>query len=159
MSTDTSKYVFNHTMLRVKDAKKSLDFYTQVLGMKLVHQKDFESSKFTLYFLAYTEEKIPEAKEERSAWVFSRPGMLELTHNWGTENDDSFEGYHNGNKEPRGFGHIAIAVDNVEKACERFDTLNVNFVKRPEDGSMKDIAFITDPDGYWIEIIPSRLSL
>ncbi|ORX93944.1 glyoxalase I, partial [Basidiobolus meristosporus CBS 931.73] len=134
MSTDLSKYVFNHTMIRVKDAKKSLDFYTNVLGMKLVYRKDVESGKFTLYFLAYTNEEIPEAEEERAAWLFSRSGLLELTHNWGTEDDDSFQGYHNGNKEPRGFGHIAVTVDDVDKACERFDSLNVNFVKRLEDG-------------------------
>ncbi|ORX78564.1 glyoxalase I [Basidiobolus meristosporus CBS 931.73] len=159
MSTQPSNYMFNHTSLRVKDPQRSVQFYTQVLGMKLVYKKDFESDQFTLYFLAYTNEELPESPEELSAWVFSRPGVLELTHNWGTEKDDSFKGYHSGNQEPRGYGHIALTVDNVEEACKRLDTLNVNYVKRPEDGKMRDIAFITDPDGYWIELLPHRLIL
>ena len=74
--------------------------------------------------------------------------MLELTHNHGTESDPNFQGYASGNAEPgKGFGHIAIAVDDVEKACERFQKLNVPFKKKPSDGKMKAIAFILDPDG------------
>ncbi|CAO3617910.1 unnamed protein product [Cunninghamella echinulata] len=152
MSTDPSKYVFNHTMIRVKDPKASIKFYEEVLGMKCITKMDNEGGKFTLYFLAYAD-SIPETEEEKKKFVFSRPGILELTHNWGTENDESFS-YASGNKDPgRGFGHIAVLVDNIQAACQRFEELNVNFIKRLTDGKMKNIAFITDPDGYWVEII------
>jgi len=81
--------------------------------------------------------------------------MLELTHNWGTENDDNFS-YHDGNTEPRGFGHIGITVPDVYEASKRFEQLGIEFVKKPDDGKMKGLAFIKDPDGYWIEILSSR---
>jgi lactoylglutathione lyase len=81
------------------------------------------------------------------------PAILELTHNHGTESDPNFEGYASGNTEPgRGFGHIAITVPDIEAACERFESLGVTFKKRLTDGKMKSIAFILDPDGYWIEV-------
>ena len=83
--------------------------------------------------------------------TFGRPAMLELTHNWGTEDDADFS-YHNGNDEPKGFGHIGFAVPDLTSACERFESLGVSFVKRPQDGKMHNIAFIRDPDGYWIEL-------
>ena len=78
--------------------------------------------------------------------------MLELTHNWGTEDDAEFS-HHNGNDDPRGFGHIGISVPDVYAACERFDALGIEFVKRPDEGAMRGLAFIKDPDGYWIEIL------
>ena len=78
---------------------------------------------------------------------------VELTHNWGTESDAEFAGYHNGNSDPRGFGHIGITVPDVYEASARFEKLGVEFVKRPDDGKMKGLAFIKDPDGYWIEIL------
>jgi lactoylglutathione lyase len=109
---------------------------------------------FTLYFMGYPSSSIPTDPAERAKWIFDQTGLLELTHNWGTEADDTAR-YHNGNDEPRGFGHIGISVPDVYKACERFDTLGVDFVKRPDDGSMKGLAFIKDPDGYWIEILSS----
>jgi lactoylglutathione lyase len=75
-------------------------------------------------------------------------GVLELTHNHGTESDASFAGYASGNTDPgRGFGHVAISVDDVDAACARFEELGVRFKKRPSDGKMKYIAFILDPDG------------
>ncbi|KAI8971051.1 lactoylglutathione lyase [Pilobolus umbonatus] len=152
MSTNPSKYVFNHTMIRVKDPKASIQFYTEVLGMKLLTKREFESSKFTLYFLAYVD-TVPQSDEEAAKLAFSIPGVLELTHNWGTESQADFS-YANGNTEPgRGFGHTAILVDNIEKACERFEKLGVKFIKKLTDGSMKNIAFIADPDNYWVEII------
>ncbi|KAF7728332.1 Lactoylglutathione lyase [Apophysomyces ossiformis] len=152
MSTDPSKYVFNHTMIRVKDPQASLKFYQEVLGMKYIHKFDNEGGKFTLYFLAYVD-SVPESEEEKKKLAFGMPGVLELTHNWGTENDPEFS-YASGNKDPgRGFGHIAVLVDDLQKACERFEQLNVNFIKRLQDGKMHNIAFITDPDGYWVEIL------
>lgn len=150
-------FVFNHTMLRVKDPVKSLEFYTGVLGMTLVKERKFPEAKFDLYFLAKLSqeerENLPSGDELR-AWVSRQRAILELTYNYGTENDDNFA-YHNGNSEPRGFGHICFAVPNLAEAVAWFDKNGVEYVKRPEDGSMKDIAFIKDPDGYWIEIIES----
>jgi len=73
---------------------------------------------------------------------------LELTHNHGTESDPDFKGYASGNAEPgRGFGHIAITVDDVDNACTRFEQLGVPFQKKLTDGKMKHVAFILDPDG------------
>ncbi|KAI9276005.1 lactoylglutathione lyase [Sporodiniella umbellata] len=157
MSTDPSQYVFNHTMIRVKDPKASIHFYTEVLGMKLIFSNDFEEAKFTLYFLAYID-SVPESREEQRKLAFGMPGVLELTHNWGTENEADFS-YANGNTNVgRGFGHVAIKVDNIEKACERFESLGVKFVKKLSDGKMKDIAFIADPDNYWIEVVSINTS-
>ncbi|KAI0328353.1 glyoxalase I [Cubamyces sp. BRFM 1775] len=148
-TAETASFKFNHTMIRVKDPQASLKFYTEVLGMDLVAKNEFET--FTLYFLAF-DNGTPTTAENR----FSREGILELTHNHGTESDPSFQGYASGNADPgRGFGHIAITVDDVEAACARFEQLGVRFQKRLTDGKMKHIAFILDPDGYWIEILPN----
>lgn len=147
-------------MLRVKDPQASLKFYTDVLGMDLVAstsspspcrppasnspprtENAFES--FTLYFLAF-DHGAATTPENR----FGREGILELTHNHGTESDPAFAGYASGNADPgRGFGHIAITVDDVDAACARFEQLGVRFQKRLTDGKMKHIAFILDPDG------------
>jgi len=157
-TTETASFKFNHTMIRVKDPKVSLAFYQDILGMDLLSERKF--SDFTLYFLAFNHDGKELTPEEKTATRFSREGVLELTHNHGTESDPDFPGYANGNTEPgRGFGHIAISVDDVEKACERFDKLGVKFKKRPSDGKMRHIAFILDPDGYWIEIVPGELQV
>lgn len=149
----THGYVFNHTMLRVKDIVKSLDFYTRILGFTLVEQRDFPEAQFSLYFLALAPAgSIPEDDQARRLWVKSTPGILELTYNHGTEQDDAFA-YHNGNGEPRGFGHICVSVPDIQVACERFEALQVPFQKRLSDGRMREIAFIKDPDQYWVEII------
>ncbi|XP_057832973.1 lactoylglutathione lyase isoform X3 [Cryptomeria japonica] len=105
------------------------------------------------YFMQQTDiTAIPSDPVDRTVWTFSQKATIELTHNWGTESDPEFKGYHSGNSEPRGFGHIGITVDDTYKACERFAKLGVEFVKKPDDGKMKGLAFIKDPDGYWIEI-------
>ncbi|XP_021935418.1 lactoylglutathione lyase isoform X2 [Zootermopsis nevadensis] len=150
---ETKEFIFQQTMYRIKDPRRSLEFYTKVLGMTLLQKLDFPEMKFSLYFMGYEKaEDIPSDPIAHSEWTFSRKATLELTHNWGTESDPDSE-YHNGNSEPRGFGHIGVAVPDVDKACERFEKLNVEFVKKPNDGKMKGIAFIKDPDGYWIEIL------
>lgn len=154
---ETEGFVLNQTMIRIKDPVRSLDFYQQVLGMALYQRVDFAEMSFSLYFLGYLSnhsgQSLPEDPVARSEFTFQQSALLELTHNWGTENDDSFKGYHDGNTDPRGFGHIGITVPDVDAACERFEQLGVEFVKRPHDGSMKGLAFIKDPDGYWIEIL------
>ena len=152
MSEATQDYVLNQTMLRIKDPVVSIPFYTDVLGMTLIQQLDFPPMKFSLYFLGYLDPAdgpIPEEPVERAKWTFSRKALLELTHNWGTENEPDFQ-HHDGNSDPRGFGHIGVSVPDVYQACERFDTLGVDYVKRPDDGNMKGLAFIKDPDGYLI---------
>lgn len=155
---ETRGFVFNHTMLRVKDPAAALDFYSRVLGMRLLRKLDFPEMKFSLYFLAHLDDgsKVPEQAAERNAFVFGQRGVLELTHNWGTENDPEFR-YHDGNAQPQGFGHICISVPDLDAAIRWFDQNQVTYVKRPEQGKMRDVAFIKDVDGYWIEIVePAR---
>lgn len=150
--SSTEDFIMQQTMMRVKDPKKSLQFYSQVLGMRLLHHCHFPSMNFSLYFMGYADVKdIPAEKADRGEWAFKQPGTIELTHNWGSESDDTK--YHNGNDKPQGFGHIGIAVPDVYAACERFDKYNVEYVKKPDGGKMKGLAFIKDPDGYWIEIL------
>ena len=151
---ETAGFVFNHTMLRVKDANASLKFYTEVLGFRLIDQRDFPEAEFSLFFLALLPDnvEIPADAAERRVWMASMPGVLELTHNHGTELQDG-PVYHDGNSDPRGFGHICVSVPDLQGACARFDQLQVPYQKRLTDGRMRNIAFIKDPDGYWVEII------
>ncbi|MDP2224945.1 lactoylglutathione lyase [Nitrosomonas sp.] len=125
---------FLHTMLRVGNLEKSLTFYTQVLGMKLLRRKDYPDGKFTLAFVGY--------QDEASGTV------LELTHNWDTP------AYNLG----EGFGHIAIEVDDAYQACENTKKLGGKVTR--EAGPMKHgttiIAFVEDPDGYKIEFIQKK---
>jgi lactoylglutathione lyase len=120
-----------HTMLRVGDLERSLRFYTEVLGMRLLRRKDYPEGKFTLAFVGYGEE--------------ADTAVLELTHNWGVEK------YELGNA----YGHIAVAVDDAYKACEEVRRRGGKVAR--EAGLMKHgttvIAFIEDPDGYKIELI------
>jgi lactoylglutathione lyase len=153
--SETNGFLLSQTMLRIKDPERSVAFYRDVLGMTLADRYDFPAGKFSLYFMGYPASAIPQDPVARAEWVFSQPALLELTHNWGTESDAAFT-YHNGNAEPRGFGHIGITVPDVHAACARFEALGVQFVKRPDDGAMKGLAFIRDPDGYWIEILSAK---
>lgn len=154
----TKDFIFQQTMHRIKDPRKSIPFYTGVLGMRLLQKLDYPEMKFSLYFMGFEDVKNIEGdlgSRVRNDWAFSQKATLELTHNWGTENDPDFK-YHTGNSDPKGYGHIGIMVPDVDKACERFESLGVNFIKRPTDGKMKTIAFVTDPDGYWIEILNNK---
>ena len=157
-SAASQGFVFNHSMLRVKDPAVALDFYTRIFGMRVLRKLDFPEMQFSLYFLhRATEAAPPDDAGERTAWTFSQPGILELTHNWGTEKDAAFK-YHDGNAQPQGFGHICFSVPDLDAAVRWLDDNQVVYVKRPEQGKMKDVAFVKDPDGYWIEIVePGRL--
>jgi len=88
----TEGYVMQQTMLRIKAPKPSLAFYENVLGMKLLGKFDFPGMEFTLYFLGYEQDMPKGDDKQKTQWVFRRPALIELTHNWGTENDDSFSG-------------------------------------------------------------------
>ncbi|KAL8924946.1 MAG: hypothetical protein Q9208_003829 [Pyrenodesmia sp. 3 TL-2023] len=147
--TDPSTYRMNHTMLRVKDHTKSLEFYQDILGMSLLRTSESPSSKFNLYFLGY----VPGANNDVNTSPLE--GVLELTWNYGTEKDPDFK-YHDGNSDPQGFGHIAISVDDLDAACNRFDEKGVRWKKRLSDGRMKNVAFVLDPDGYWIEVVQNE---
>jgi lactoylglutathione lyase len=120
-----------HTMLRVGDLDRSLKFYTEVLGMKLLRRKDYPDGKFTLAFVGYGDE--------------SDTAVLELTHNWGVEK------YELGNA----YGHIAVEVADAYRACEDVKQRGGRVTR--EAGPMKHgttvIAFVEDPDGYKIEFI------
>lgn len=125
-----------------------MKFY-KFLGLSQIQKLDFPENKFTLYFLAYDSPSALSANKHFT----DRNGVLELTHNYGTEADPSYK-VANGNEEPhRGFGHIAISVDNIEAACKRIEDEGYPFQKKLTDGINKSIAFVKDPDGYWVEII------
>ena len=157
-SVASQGFVLNHSMLRVKDPAVSLDFYTRIMGMRVLRKLDFPEMKFSLYFLAVAElaQSAHSDQGERTAWTFSQSGILELTHNWGTESDPDFK-YHDGNAQPQGFGHICFSVPDLDAAVKWFDDNQVTYVKRPDQGKMKNVAFIKDADGYWIEIVEPAL--
>lgn len=123
-----------HTMLRVADLERSLAFYTNVLGMRLLRRTDYPEGRFTLAFVGFDSE--------------ARSAVLELTHNWGVEK------YELGNA----FGHIAIEVADAHAACEEIRQRGGKVVR--EAGAMKHgstvIAFVEDPDGYRIELIQKK---
>ncbi len=120
-----------HTMLRVGNLEESLKFYTEVLGMRLLRQKDYPEGKFTLAFVGYGDE--------------SDTTVLELTYNWGVTEYNLGDAY----------GHIAIGVDDIYTTCEEIKARNGKVIREP--GPMKHgstvIAFVQDPDGYKVELI------
>lgn len=120
-----------HTMLRVGDLDKSIAFYCEILGMKLLRRKDYPGGEFTLAFVGYGEEKDNT--------------VIELTYNWGVEEYDLGKGY----------GHIALGVDDIYGTCDRIKAQGGKVSREP--GPMKHgttvIAFVEDPDGYKIELI------
>ena len=155
-----SKANFSQTMIRVKDASKSVAFY-ESLGMTLLHVMHFPQWKFSNYFMGtLSEEEISTfpgsdaSDEEKAAFLNARHRpILELTHNHGTENDADFV-HNSGNEEGKqGFGHIGFLVDDVSAACDSLKSHGCGFKKGPDDGNMKGLAFAYDPDGYWVEII------
>ncbi len=123
-----------HTMLRVGNLERSLDFYTHVLGMRLLRQKDYPSGRFTLAFVGYEDE--------------DKGTVLELTHNWDTESYDLGDAY----------GHIAVQVEDAAAACDMVRSKGGTVTR--EAGPMKHggsvIAFVQDPDGYKIEFIERK---
>ena len=134
MTADTGGFRLLHTMIRVGDLDKSLDFYTRHLGMKLLRRTDFPDGKFTLAFVGYGEEKDHT--------------VVELTHNWDTAEYDK----------GTGFGHLAIGVPDIYATCEGLAKEGVPIPRPP--GPMKHgstvIAFIEDPDGYKVELIEKK---
>lgn len=156
-TAESDGFRLNHTMLRIKDPERALAFYTRVFGMRVLRRLDFEEMQFSLYFLARPEagESVPEATGERTVWTFGQRGVLELTHNWGTEEQADFA-YHDGNAEPQGFGHICFSVPDLEAAEAWFDANDVEFVKRSDQGKMKNVVFVKDRDGYWIEVVQAE---
>lgn len=157
---ETDRYHLNHTMMRIKDPTRSLEFYTRALGMRLIRRLDFEDMQFTLYFLGYLRDteaaEVPTDGAKRATFAFGREGLLELTHNWGDENKLELH-FHSGNEEPKGYGHIGVTVPDVNAAAERLERLGVEFIKRPSDGKMNGLAFVKDPDGYWVEILQADM--
>ena len=120
--------------------------------MTLFRTSEQSSAGFNLYFLGYPgDNPVPKESSNGVNPTAEREGILELTWNYGTEKDADFK-YHNGNDEPQGFGHICISVDDLDAACTRFEEKGVNWKKRLTDGRMKNIAFVLDPDNYWIEV-------
>ncbi len=135
VAIDTSRFQFLHTMVRVRDLEKSIDFYTRLLGMKVLRRKDYPSGEFTLAFVGYGDEEAHT--------------VLELTHNWGRQ-----EPYDVGT----GFGHLAVGVPDIYATCDRLVREGVKIPRPP--GPMKHggsvIAFVEDPDGYKIELVERK---
>jgi lactoylglutathione lyase len=120
-----------HTMLRVGDLERSIAFYTQVLGMRLLRRKDYPEGRFTLAFVGYGDEQAH--------------SVIELTHNWDTDHYELGEG----------FGHLAIEVDDVYAAADKIREQGGKIIREagPMNAGTTIIAFVEDPDGYPIELL------
>ncbi|AYV20449.1 lactoylglutathione lyase [Vibrio mediterranei] len=123
-----------HTMLRVGDLDKSISFYTDVIGMKLLRKNENTEYKYTLAFLGFGDE--------------SEGAVIELTYNWGVTEYDLGSAY----------GHIAIGVDDIYSTCDAIKTAGGNVTREPGPvkGGTTQIAFVKDPDGYMIELIQNK---
>ncbi len=123
-----------HTMLRVGDLDKSLDFYQNILGMNLIRKHEYPEHEFTLAFVGYGEE--------------SKTAVLELTYNWGTDSYDLGDAY----------GHVAIGVGDVYQACDKIKEKGGKVIREagPMQGGDTVIAFVEDPDGYKIELLEDK---
>lgn len=123
-----------HTMIRVGNLQRSIDFYTQVLGMRLLRTSENTEYKYSLAFVGYTEE--------------TEGAVIELTYNWGVES------YDHGNA----FGHLALGVDDVAATCDRIRSVGGKVTREagPVKGGTTIIAFVEDPDGYKIELIENK---
>mmetsp|Transcript_75047 Transcript_75047/g.210574 ORF Transcript_75047/g.210574 Transcript_75047/m.210574 type:complete len:221 (-) Transcript_75047:157-819(-) len=164
----TKEYVMQQTMFRIKDPKRSLDFYTKVLGMQLITAAEFPQWGFTVFYVGYPPEKdlgpVPPKDEDRFAYCMKVPGCVELTWNHGSEAEEAELVYNTGNSDATGsangekvrggFGHIGITVPDVYEACQRFKDMGAEMHKSPNSGGMKGLAFVKDPDGYLVEVLP-----
>lgn len=123
-----------HTMLRVSNLDRSIEFYQDVLGMRLLRQNENEQYQYTLAFLGYDD--------------IAHSTVLELTYNWGVDSYDLGDA----------FGHIAIEVDDVYEACNKIKELGGVITREPGPvkGGTTEIAFVKDPDGYAIELIQAK---
>ncbi|AMF94970.1 lactoylglutathione lyase [Vibrio fluvialis] len=123
-----------HTMLRVGDLDRSIEFYTQVMGMKLLRKNENAEYKYTLAFLGYGDE--------------SEGAVIELTYNWGVESYDMGNAY----------GHIAIGADDIYATCDAIKAAGGNVTREPGPvkGGTTHIAFVKDPDGYMVELIQNK---
>ncbi|KAF5564272.1 lactoylglutathione lyase [Fusarium napiforme] len=139
----------NQYALRVTDAARSVRYYTENLGMKLIKTLDNESGNSKTFLLGYPSTGSFTGTENLSR----REGLLALT--W-QDGENTIPQVHNGNDQPQGFGHICVTVDNIDAACARLEGLNVAWKKRLTDGKMKNVAFLLDPDNYWIELVQNE---
>lgn len=158
----------NHVALRVMDMATSVRYYTETLGLNLIKTVENRTEGFRMCFLGYPSEGPFSTNED----ISHREGLLGLISNYDLDNE-AIVRYHNGNDHPQGFGHICkkstsfsqslilkcnigVSVDDIGAACHRLERLEVSWKKRLTDGKMKNVAFLLDPDNYWIELVQNE---